>query len=326
MARATTEVVTPVAERDAGRNSYVDWAAIIAGAVIAAAVSMIMLTFGGAVGLSFASPFRGEGISLTGLAIASALWLLWVQVSSFAAGGYVAGRMRRRMWEGTPHEAEVRDGIHGVSVWAVGAIVSGLIAASTVSGVVKTGAQVAATTAAGAATALGAAGGAAAAEGNGQGGQQATAAGSRSGYIVDTLFRTDDPAAASPPPDSEAARQEVGRILAFSATQGSVSAEDRAYVARVVAARTGMTQEQAEQRVNDALARADAIARDAERKAREAADAARKAGAILGFITAATMLIAAGAAWWAASAGGRHRDEGTDFSSIIGRRRVVTTT
>jgi len=74
------------------------------------AVALVLLTFGSAVGLSLTSPFQGEGVSAAGFAIAVGLWFVWVQVSSFMAGGYLAGRMRRRLWIGTEHEVEVRDG------------------------------------------------------------------------------------------------------------------------------------------------------------------------------------------------------------------------
>ena len=77
-------------------RSYVDWPAIIAGTVVASAISLVLLTFGSALGLSLTSAYEGAGMSAAGFAIAAALWLVWVQVSGFFAGGYLTGRMRRR--------------------------------------------------------------------------------------------------------------------------------------------------------------------------------------------------------------------------------------
>ena len=96
---------------DTARHShYVDWGSIIAGAFVAVAVSTIFLAFGSAIGLSMTSFQSTSAASATGLAVAGALWLLWVQVSSFAGGGYIAGRMRRHIGDGKPHEVEMRDG------------------------------------------------------------------------------------------------------------------------------------------------------------------------------------------------------------------------
>jgi hypothetical protein len=113
---------------------YVDWGAIIAGGFVAVAISSLFLTFGSAIGLSMTSFQNGKSASLTALVVAGALWLLWVQVSSFVAGGYVAGRLRRRIGDATPHEVEIRDGSHGLIVWAVGVVLASVLAISGLSG------------------------------------------------------------------------------------------------------------------------------------------------------------------------------------------------
>ena len=76
-------------------------------------------------------------------------------------------------------------------------------------------------------------------------------------------------------------------------------------IAQVVAARTGLPQPEAEKRVSDAVAQAKA----AEAKAREAADAARKAAAHLAMWTFLALLIGAFTASYAATLGGKHRDD-----------------
>jgi hypothetical protein len=76
-----------------------------------------------------------------------------------------------------------------------------------------------------------------------------------------------------------------------------LSAADKAYVAQVVAARTGMSQADAEKRVNDVIV-----------EAKTAADNARKGAAKLSFWLTAAMLFGAFAACLAAVEGGSLRD------------------
>jgi len=119
-------------------SSYVDWPAIFAGTVLATAISFVLLTFGSALGLSLTSAYSGRGMSLAGFAIAAALWLLWVQISSFTAGGYLTGRLRRRKHDATEEESDIRDGSHGLVVWAVGILLGAMIALSGISSAVST--------------------------------------------------------------------------------------------------------------------------------------------------------------------------------------------
>jgi hypothetical protein len=110
----------------------------------------------------------------------------------------------------------------------------------------------------------------------------------------------------------ETSRQEVSRILFIGAANGSLSGDDRAYLARVVAARAGLSQVDAEKRV-DVLS--EQIKSSAD-KLRAATEAARRAGILLAFLTAASMVLGAAAAWWGAGMGGRHRDEKFDASHL----------
>ena len=112
------------------RNSYVDWPAIIAGIVVAVGISLVLLTFGSAIGLSFANFRAPEGVNPVWIAIAAASWLLWVQISSFMAGGYLTGRLRRRANDASEHESDVRDGAHGLLVWGGSLVLGAVIAAS----------------------------------------------------------------------------------------------------------------------------------------------------------------------------------------------------
>jgi hypothetical protein len=291
--------------------SFVEWGAVLAGAVLAAAISFVLLTFGTAIGLSATSPWPNSGVSAKVIASLAVFWAMAQQIGAFMAGGYVAGRMRSR-WHETGHEADFRDGLHGGLVWAVGVVIGAALFLSTAGGAAKTGAEIA-----------GQAGAAAVSSTN-----------DPMGAVLDTLLRPTTVAQATPPAAAGTApaappaararlatgddtRAEMSRILASSVTKGSLSTQDRAYLAQLVSQRTGVSQQEAEKRVDDAVT-----------AAREAADKARRAAILTGFVTAASLLLSLGAAWWAAVKGGDHRDHSIPARFELGdhRRRVTPTT
>lgn len=116
-------------------SSPLQWGAVLAGASIATAIGLILLGFGAALGLGFASPYEGEGLEPAAFAIAAGLYLLWVQIMSFYCGGYVAARLRSRAPGVSEHEVDVRDGLHGLLVWSTGVIAAGVIAFVGIGGV-----------------------------------------------------------------------------------------------------------------------------------------------------------------------------------------------
>jgi hypothetical protein len=201
-------------------------------------------------------------------------------VMSSAVGGYLAARLRSK-WAGL-HTQEVffRDTAHGFIAWAFATLLSAGVLSSAA-------AYLANGTAAGL-------GGAA---------SQATRSVNPAEIYVDKLFR---PNAATQPalaPDAANAsrnqsRAEVLRLWTASFYDNQdLSVADKTYVAQVVAARTGMSQADAEKRVNDIVA-----------EAKTAADDARKAAAKLSFWLTAAMLFGAFAASLAAAEGGSLRD------------------
>jgi hypothetical protein len=121
-------------------------------------------------------------------------------------------------------------------------------------------------------------------------------------YYADALFRSDRPA---PNASEQDAKAEAGRILAMAVKNGSLPDGDKAYLAQLVAARTGQPQDAVEKRVNDVIGQAQAAAT----KAREVADQARKAASRASYFLFFSMLIGAFIASAAAALGGRHRDE-----------------
>lgn len=122
-------------------RSYVQWGAIIGGAVIATAISTIMTVFGSAIGLSMASADFERSSSATALAIAGALWALWVMASATMAGGDSAGRMRHPSFDANAEEHKVRDATHGLLVWVTGALLITVVATSSLFGGAKTAAS-----------------------------------------------------------------------------------------------------------------------------------------------------------------------------------------
>src|SRR5262245_25894784 len=199
-ARPDVAVVSTTINNDPG--AYADWPAIVAGAVIAAAISFVLFTFGTAVGLSITSPYPAESVSATTFAIVLGLWILWVTILSFLAGGYFTGLLMRERAVGD-HEREMRDGMHGALSWALAVLLGAMIAAWTAGGVVKTGAE-----AAGHAATAAAATGMAPTE-----------------YFADTLIRSDNTAAVAPA-ETDARRGEVLRIFQRYPS-GEISAPDQ---------------------------------------------------------------------------------------------------
>jgi hypothetical protein len=279
-------------------KSAASWPAIIAGAFVAIAVSLVLLALGSGLGFASMSPWPGKGISGTTFAVTTAIWLIITQWVSAGIGGYIAGRLRTR-WIGThTHEVFFRDTAHGLITWAVASVVVAVVLGSSIG---------AAGHALGAA---GAAAGHAAAEGASQMGPSQSgremamnAASPGISYDIDRLLRpsgagTSAQGASDPKP-------EVARIIANAAMTGSVPDDDRTYLAQLVAARTGVTLQDAQKRVDVFIS----DVTDVQAKAKVAADAARKAAAQASIYLALSLLVGAFIASVSAALGGRLRDE-----------------
>jgi len=257
--------------KNEGYTSAVSWGAVIAGAFVAAALSLALLALGTGFGLSATSPWSNVGASASRVGVGAILWLILVQIVAFATGGYMAGRMRTK-WVGV-HTDEVyfRDTAHGFLVWAVGIVITAaFLASATVSMIGRT------PTTTGAATV------------QGEGVLNPNA------YFVDMLLR---PSAANVNRDDATVRAEVARIFDRTLQQGDASATDQSYLAQLVSARAGLTRPESDKRVSDVLT-----------QAREAADTARKAVAHSLYWTFLALLIGAFCASYAATFGGRLRD------------------
>jgi hypothetical protein len=303
------------ASGSAGSASAVTWAAIFAGALGAVAASLILVELGIGLGLSSVSAWNGVGAAASTIGIAGGLWLIFVQWFASGVGGYLAGRLRTK-WVGIhTDEAFFRDTAHGFLAWAVATVIGVFLLAVAASSALKAGGEVVGAAASGATQlAAGAAQGAAQGASQSAGSQSADAGGSSVlSYYTDRLLRPGNPSAgangstsgANAAADNSGDRREIMLILTRDLAHGDLAPEDRTYIAQTIAARTGISQDDAEKRVDDAVAQV----KNAETQARQAAETARKASASGAIITALAMVVGAFIASAAAALGGRLRDD-----------------
>ena len=268
---------------------YIQWGPVFAGALAAAALSFVLHSFAGAVGLAVSSTaptWRDASIVLW---VLSGIWLVVVAVAAYSLGGYIAGRMRQGLTEGNADEREFRDGVHGLLVWALATLLTALLALAAAEGLTRLTSP-----------------------SSGASGTTSSAGEGLFAYELDRLFRTERPIA-----DIDLKRQEASRILLTAGSRDGVTPEDRSYLAGLVAARTGIPEADAQQRTQNAIARAN-----------ESIRRARHSGTLLAFFAGAAAMIGAAAAWFAAGIGGEHRDTGKIPSllwSATHRRTVAHT-
>lgn len=264
---ATNTRTAPVAG-DTALNTQ--WSAIIAGAVGASALAFVLHTFAGAIGFSVSSTAPTWRDASWALVLGSGLYLVLMALASYGFGAYLAARLRAPA-TGAADDIEFRDGMHGLIVWALATLITGLIALSAVQSVPRLAAP--------------------------SGASSTSVAGENLlAYDLDRLFRSD-----RRPQGLEGnmtfTRAEAGRILLTGSSHRGIQADDRAYLVRLVSTLTGLAPADAERRVADVVARAN-----------ENISRARAAAVILAFMIGAAALLGAMAAWFAACAGGRQRD------------------
>jgi hypothetical protein len=268
------------------QSSGVSWPAITAGAVATTALTLLLVAFGTGLGLSTISPWAGAGVSASSFKLGAGIYLVVVAVMASSIGGYLAARLRTK-WTGL-HTNEVffRDTAHGLLAWAFATLLSagvlGVVTTHLVSG--------------GAATAA------------------AIGSANPADLYVDKLFRADPAQTGAVPPTAGGAdtvRAEISRLWTSSFRNGNdLSAADQAYVARMVTARTGLPQAEAEKRVSDVII-----------DAKTATDAARKATVQLSLWLTVSLLFGAFAASLAAVEGGQLRD-GTWNNHVLTPRHI----
>ncbi len=270
-------------------TSGVSWGAVLAGAAAAAALSFILLILGVGLGLSAVSPWS---YSANIMGKSTIIWLAFTQLAAAGIGGYIAGRLRVK-WAGV-HSDEVyfRDTAHGLLAWAVATLLTAVLMAGAIHAVlggavdIAVGAEsvVATPVAKGAMTDL---------------------SSSPVGYFSDVLLRSDQ---AAPETDNGAMRAEVARIFVNDMRAGGLTPDDLKYLAKLVIKRTRMAPAAAERRVEDVYARMNNARADAEATAKNAADRAREAAAHSALWMFIALLLGAFFASLCATFGGRQRD------------------
>jgi hypothetical protein len=254
-------------------NSTVSWGAIAAGSVVACAVTLLLSAFGIGGGLALVSPWYGEGAPTTAIGWTAGVGLVCLAIIASALGGYITGRLRHGWEDVHADERYFRDTAHGFVTWAFATILT----AGVLTGA---GTHLLAGASAGSIPAASA------------GAAQAASSGD---VYVDRLMRSTSPAQNVNPAET---RAELSRLMApISRKGGLISQDDRAYAAQLIASRTGISPQEAKQRVDQAIA-----------QAKEAADKARKAAMVLALWIAASLLAGALAGAIAAAEGGKLRN------------------
>ena len=302
-------------ERPRSLISAVSWGAIAAGAAAAASLSLILLILGVGLGLSSMSPWAREGVRATTFGVTTILWLTLTQLLASAMGGYLAGRLRTKWVEVHTDEVYFRDTAHGFLAWAVASLTTAALLTSVIGSILGGGVQAGASVVGDVASTSAVAGVAASAR------TPQVNDGGPMGYFVDSLFRHDasasvavsggNPSVGNSEANEQSSAQdvaEVNRIFMNVSRSQALPPEDVAYVSQIVARRTGLSQQDAQKRVADTYARAQAKFHDAEMTARDAADKARKASAYSAIWLFVSLLSGAFVASLAATFGGRRRD------------------
>jgi len=252
----------------------VSWAAVAAGAVVSCALTLVLLAFGVGLGLSVVSPWTGSGVTATTFKIGTGLYLIVIAMLSSSIGGYIAGRLRSRLVGIHADEVYFRDTAHGFVAWAFASVIGAILLATPATSLIGGGVSAVS--------------------------QSASAAANRSGAMdsyVDTLLRPDSPSAQAQSASADS-RAEMSRLFTSSFRNGGdLKSNDRDYVSKAVAARTGLSPVDADRRVTDVVTQIKADA-----------DAARKATAQLAFWLTASLLLGAFCASLAATEGGGLRD------------------
>lgn len=301
----------------AASHTGVSWAAALAGAVTAAALSLVLLVLGVGLGLSGVSPWANHGMSAGAMGISTIIWLAFTQIAASGVGGYLAGRLRTHWSRLHTDEVYFRDTAQGLLSWSLATLATAFLMGSAISNAVGTGVSAGATVA----SSMGAAADVITSPSTSTTEASMSDPAGAAGYWIDALLRTDPSTATAtaeglaPPPspadatELAATRAEAARIVLHGLAEGTLSPSDTTYLGRMVAKRNGMTQAVAEVRVKDVFASVKKSLADAAIAVREKADQARKAAAYSSLWMFVALLAGAFVAAVCATFGGRRRDE-----------------
>jgi len=250
----------------------VSWAAVIAGAAASCALTLVLLSFGMGMGFSVVSPWGNSGVSAATFKIGTGLYFIVMAMISSGIGGYLAGRLRTKWLGIQTTEVHFRDTAHGFLAWAVASVLGAVLLASPASSLIG---------------------------GTLSGATRIAASSAQSspmeGY-VDTLLRSDNPSAQGQQNSSDT-RAELVRLFTTSFRKGDLKPADQTYIAKVVSARTGLNEAEAEKRVTEVTT-----------QVKEDIDSARKAAMQIAMWLTLSLFIGAFSASLAATEGGGLRD------------------
>ena len=275
----------------------ISWGAILAGALIAIAIGAALNLLGFAIGVTNVDAQAHDTPSASTYGIVGSIWMLVSNLLGLALGGYAAARL-----SGTSDSADAT--LHGAAVWAAAYLVSAVLLGSVVSGAASTATSALPHVVGG----IGQAAGSAA---------QAVAPQVNPEEMVDrarlALSGPADPARMT----TEQRGAEIGALVGKRAANGDLTGDDRTRLNRLVAAEAGITEQEAAARVQAYEADARRVAQEAERRAREAADATAKAASIAAFWVFAALALGALASIIGARTGTR------DLVHLASRRGVA---
>ena len=286
----------------------VSWAAILVGAITAAALSLILFMLGTGLGLASISPWAHAGIaSASSFGVATIIWIAVTQILASGMGGYLAGRLRTKWIEVHVDEVYFRDTAHGFLAWAVATLATAILLTSVIGGIVTrfnhtdvslAGSMGSTAMASGVATTI----------------MQSSSHSYVEGfevslidYFIDLLYRQNAGNVSGGKTISTDSLQnsessaEITRILFYSIDSKALPPADAKYAGQLVAERTGLNQQEAEKRVNDVFVNIQA-------EINKATDKLRKASIYGTLWLFVALLMGAFSASLAATWGGRSRD------------------
>ncbi|HEY4136346.1 MAG TPA: hypothetical protein VGO34_14155 [Alphaproteobacteria bacterium] len=263
----------------------VSWGAVIAGAIVAIAVGALLSVLGVAVGATTIDAVERASPSAGTLGLASGIWATFAALLAMGIGGYVAARL-----SGTTSN---QDGIlHGLTVWALALLLGTAVAASSLASIAGVAVRGAGAAVGGVAVAAG-----------------ATAGGAASKFdpaqLLDPVRRTLGGTNVDNMSNEQVAR-EVSGLVRTRLTTGAWPEGSRDRLNALVAKSTGISEQEASQRIDAAEQQIKDAMAQAEEKARQAADAAARATAMAAFWAFAALLLGAIMATIGACIGTRH--------------------
>ena len=299
---ASAPGVGDVADRQWTPTSHLNWSAIFAGSFVAVASSSLLLMFGGALGLSIATPWQPNGWAPSTWGLATLIWFALVHLYAIGLGSYLAGRLRPRINTLDRTEVQFRDGANGLVVWALAILASIVVSIQLASTVVSTATNVSTGVISGIAQ-------------SGHAVANVTTPiledavfklyrriEQRPGQQVKVDVQPNDPKPIKITYPSSEERRAVLRTLAKRLLDGELSSADKTYISNHISRYTGLQPAQALERLDETMV-------EARKTAKKATETARQSLAMAGFWSAFIFLLSGALARWAATLGGNHRDD-----------------